>query len=74
VDTGCLLGIPGGRVSITHEALSRWVDIVVRVGVGPPKEVVIAEEAMQVFRAIKLGVGSGYPTLVGVGQGLLLVI
>jgi hypothetical protein len=47
VDAGCLLGIPSGRVSIAHEALSRWVGVV--VGVGPPKEVIIVEEAKQVF-------------------------
>jgi hypothetical protein len=74
VDTGCLLEIPGGRVSITHEALSGWVDVVVRVRVGSPKEVIIVEETTQVFRAIKPGVGSGYLALIRVGQGLLLVI
>jgi hypothetical protein len=73
VDTGCLLRILSGRVSITHEALSGWVNVVVRVGVGPPKEVIIVEEVTQVFRAIKPGVGSGYLVLIGVGQGLLII-
>jgi hypothetical protein len=74
VDTGCLLGIPGGMVSIAHEAPSGWVDVVVRVGVGPPKGVIIVEEATQIFRVIKFGVGSGYLALVRVGHGLLLII
>jgi hypothetical protein len=73
VDTRCLLEIPGGRVSITHEALSGWVDVVVGVGVGPPKEVIIVEETTQVFWAIKPGIGSGYPALVEVDKGLLVI-
>jgi hypothetical protein len=74
VETGCLLRIPSGRVSITFESLSGWVDVVVRVRIGPPKEVIIVEEVTQVFQAIKPGIGSGYLALVGVDQGLLLVI
>jgi hypothetical protein len=49
VNTGCFLRIPSGRISITHEAFSGWVSVVVRVEVSPPKEVIIVEEATQVF-------------------------
>jgi hypothetical protein len=74
VDTRCLLRAPSGRVFITHEALLGWVNIAVGVRVSPPKEVVIVEEVTQVFRAIEPGIGSGCLALVGVDQGLLLVI